>query len=86
MTGGQKARKPFKHKATKSRFPLVYHLTRDPVIQTRHLVVYNTGPAVGVEESKLRRVFEAYGNVERVVCPDPAAARVLITFDEVIQA
>lgn len=62
---------------------LVYHLTKDASVQTRHLVVYNTGPAVGVDEVTLRRVFEAYGEVERVYCPNPAAARVLITFHEV---
>lgn len=61
---------------------LVYHLTKDEV-QTRHLVVYNTGPAVGADQVTLRRVFEAYGEVERVHCPNPAAARVLITFQEV---
>lgn len=61
----------------------VYNLPRDPSIQTRHLVVYNTGPAVGVDEITLRRVFEAYGSVERVLCPNPASARVLVTFDEV---
>lgn len=61
---------------------LVYHVTKDDV-QTRHLVVYNTGPAVGADEATLRRVFEAYGEVERVHCPNPAAARVLITFHEV---
>lgn len=62
---------------------IVYHLTRDASIQTRHIVVYNTGPAVGVDELTLRRVFEAYGTVERVVCPNPAAARVLVTFEDV---
>lgn len=62
---------------------LVYHLTKKAGIQTRHLVVYNTGPAVGVDELTLRRVFEAYGEVERVYCPNPAAARVLISFHEV---
>lgn len=61
---------------------VVYQLTRNGV-QTRHLVVYNTGPAVGVDELTLRRVFEAYGTVERVLCPNPASARVLITFAEV---
>lgn len=61
---------------------LVYHLTKGDV-RTRHLVVYNTGPAVGADEATLRRVFEAYGEVERVHCPNPAAARVLITFREV---
>lgn len=62
---------------------LVYHLTKKAGIQTRHLVVYNTGPAVGVDEVTLRRVFEAYGDVERVYCPNPAAARVLVSFHEV---
>lgn len=61
---------------------LVYHLTKNGV-RTRHLVVYNTGPAVGADEATLRRVFDAYGEVERVCCPNPAAARVLITFREV---
>ncbi|CAN0101593.1 unnamed protein product [Ectocarpus sp. 12 AP-2014] len=65
---------------------LVYHLTKKAGIQTRHLVVYNTGPAVGVDEVTLRRVFEAYGEVERVYCPNPAAARVLISFHEVSSA
>ena len=62
---------------------VVYHHTRGASIQTRHLVVYNTGPAVGVDELTLRRVFEAYGTVERVLCVNPAAARVLVTFHEV---
>ncbi|CAM9789163.1 unnamed protein product, partial [Scytosiphon promiscuus] len=65
---------------------LVYHLVKGAGIETRHLVVYNTGPAVGVDEATLRRVFEAYGEVERVHCPNPAAARVLISFHEVSSA
>ncbi|CAN0082210.1 unnamed protein product [Pylaiella littoralis] len=65
---------------------LVYHLTKDASVQTRHLVVYNTGPAVGVDEVTLWRVFGAYGEVERVYCPNPAAARVLITFREASSA
>lgn len=61
----------------------VHHHAREAKVQTRHIIVYNTGPAVGVDELTLRRVFKAYGPVERVLCPDPAAARVLITFKDV---
>lgn len=61
----------------------VHHHAREAKVQTRHIIVYNTGPAVGVDELTLRRVFEAYGPVERVLCPDPAAARVLVTFKDV---
>lgn len=71
------------HKNVPSEPTFVYNLPRNPSIQTRHLVVYNTGPAVGVDELTLRRIFEAYGSVERVLCPNPASARVLVTFDEV---
>lgn len=71
------------HKNVPHEPTFVYNLPRDPSIQTRHLVVYNTGPAVGVDEVTIRRVFEAYGSVERVLCPNPASARVLVTFDEV---
>lgn len=61
----------------------VHHHAREAKVQTRHIIVYNTGPAVGVDELTLRRVFEAYGPVERVLCPDLTAARVLVTFKDV---
>lgn len=62
---------------------MVYSLTKDPSLQTRHLVVYNTGPAVGVDLETLRRVFEAYGTVERLECPNLAWSRVYISFEKV---
>lgn len=64
-------------------FKVVYSLTRDPRLQTRHLVVYNTGPAVGVDLPTLRRVFEVYGTVERLECPNPSWSRIYVSFDEV---
>lgn len=62
---------------------VVYCLARDPSLRTRHLVVYNTGPAVGVDMVTLRRIFEAYGTVERVACPNPAWSRVYVSFEKV---
>lgn len=62
---------------------VLYCLTKDSSLHTRHLVVYNTGPAVGIDLGTLRRVFEAYGSVERLACPNPSWSRVYITFEEV---
>lgn len=65
---------------------VVYALTRDSSLQTRHLIVYNTGPVVGVDLPTLRRVFETYGTVERLESPNPSWARVHVSFDKVRNA
>lgn len=62
---------------------VVYCVTSDPSLQTRHLAIYNTGPAVGVDLATLRKVFEAYGTVERLECPNPKWSRIYVSFDKV---
>jgi len=59
---------------------------RNPHLETRHLFVANTGPALGVSVQTLWDTFQAYGLVERIVVEHPKRAYVIVSFVTVASA